>query len=974
MTDYAGHVFGDYRLLRLLATNNTADLYVSEHRSHTHPAIVKISHRNRQSENILEQVPTLEVYDTVQAFAEALELASQETFSDAVTKSSEVTSNNVKMSGENVSNLPLQLTPLVGRTQEIQTAGELLLHSDTRLLTITGPGGIGKTRLALALAVETQKSFRDGITFVPLVSINDPDQMLTILVQSLQIKENAEISHLTAVSRFLQHKQMLLVLDNFEHIIDAAPLLLELLQVCPDITLLVTSREVLHIPGEHLFAIKPLDVPELQRLDPLDKLSQCSAVALFTQRAQSVRSTFQLTEKNAAFVAEICVRLEGLPLALELAAARVKVLSPQALLARLSSSLDLLSTTARTIHQRQQTIRKTIQWSYDLLTENEQQLLQYLSQFIGGCYLSDVESLHTLLGENSAHVLDGITSLIDKSLIYQMEMGDEEPRLFMLETIREFGAEHLAASANYQRTRRAHSQHYLTLIQQVEPLLIDLPLSSGMEVQRREYYNMLSALHFLRAERDLEGALRIATVMGALGTWYLSGYMRDGRELLEQVLTEVQQTACEVANPVKALALWVVGWFALWQNDLTPGVQWLTESMERYRASGDYHGMLVTLNCVCAMQNELGNHQLADTLHDEGMQIVLETDDKINHMRFLIRQIVEMHFRGNFSQVRQLCEQGMALSKQVNNMWLTAMCLHFQGWVAYCEGAYEQAQGLGEESIRLFRLMGNQVWSPDSMVTYAYEIAASGNQAQAEAILEETLTRAREMGETIDIARTYCGLGDLALQQNQQARAGMFYEESLKSIQASTSLPRRHAYIPASCLEGLATIAIVQNQYAWSARLLGSADVLRNIGSFYNPIGQNKKKYDHTRKAILSKLGEQHFRRAFEDGQRMHPVEALETSTIQEITPHSTKEQRALIARSRTERGYGDRVVVEEKISKREMDVLQLLAQGHTNAEIAEQLVISIVTVNSHLRTIYGKLGVSSRTKAIRSALDQHLI
>src|SRR6266849_3612145 len=330
-----------------------------------------------------------------------------------------------------IRDLPAQPTPLIGREQQVASARHLLRHPNVRLLTLTGAPGIGKTRLALQVAAELLPDFAGGVCFVPLALIKDPDLVIPTIAHALCVWEvdRPQLEHLKSC---LQEQQLLLLLDNFEQLLSAAPLVAELLSACPDLKILVTSREVLHMRAEHEFPVPPLALPDPNHLPDLAAFSHYAAVALFIQRAQAVKPDFQITNANASAIAEICVRLDGLPLAIELAAARVKLLPPQALLARMGQRLAVLTGTSRDVPTRQRTLRNTIAWSYNLLDAAEQRLFRRLSVFVGGCTLQAVEAICSDLPEGSFSVLDSVASLLDKSLLLQVAQEGEEPRLQML--------------------------------------------------------------------------------------------------------------------------------------------------------------------------------------------------------------------------------------------------------------------------------------------------------------------------------------------------------------------------------------------------------------------------------------------------------------------------------------------------------------------------------------------------------------
>src|SRR6266567_1542767 len=498
-----------------------------------------------------------------------------------------------------LSSFPVPLSALIGREQEVQAICDLLSRPEVRLLTITGTGGVGKSRLALEVAGVLGADFADGACFVPLAPVSDPARVMAAIAQALGLWEVTKLPPEEQVHAALRERHLLLLLDNFEQVVQGAPQLAPLLASCPGLRLLVTSRTALHLSGEHEFPVPPLAVPDLTQIPSPETLMQRASAHLFVLRTQAIQPAFRLTSVNARAIAEICVHLDGLPLAIELAAARTKLLPPQALLKRLSHRLEVLTGGAQDLPARQQTLRNTLQWSYDLLTQQEQRLFRWLSIFVGGCTLEAAEAVCQAGGEQ-ASVLEGVASLLDKSLVQQVEREGDEPRFAMRETLSEFGLECLQRRGEREAARQAHTHYYLALAEQAEPHLVGSEQLLWFDRLERDLDNLRAILQagIAGGVEEREVALRLGAALTLF--WTGRGHLREGRNMLERLLAG----AGTIAASIRLKALNMLGTI-LWNQNDTRGLEPVAdEALALARTQGDHWQMTsaMTLRGVAMMQ------------------------------------------------------------------------------------------------------------------------------------------------------------------------------------------------------------------------------------------------------------------------------------------------------------------------------------------------------------------------------------
>jgi predicted ATPase/class 3 adenylate cyclase len=678
-------------------------------------------------------------------------------------------------------NLPTQATPLIGRERELEELTALIQRGDVRLVTLTGAGGSGKTRLALQVAADLVEAFPDGVFFVALAPIVAADLVVPTVAQTLAVREQPGQSLAETLEEYLHDRELLLLLDNFEQLLDAASSVAGLLAVCPRLKVMVTSRSPVRLSGERLYPVPPLALPDPKDVPDPQSLAQYDSVTLFLERATAVKHDFRVSDENAAAVAEICIRLDGLPLALELAAARVAILPPHALLKRLGQRLALLTGGPRDLPARQQTLRSTIDWSYGLLSDDEQRLFARLAVFVGGCLLETAEEVCQLGGSPPIDVLDALASLVEKNLLRDEPAPGGEPRFSMLETIREYALDRLEMIGEAQELRRRHADYYLALAEISEPEILGPDQAAWLERLDAERGNLRAALAFLLESRETELALRL---IGALRrAWAARGYLIETRSLLEEALKR-----SEAAQPVRAKALYGLGRVALAQGDYDAAVARLEESAALFREIEDRDGLAYSLADQGWIAAERGDHDEARRLAEESLSVARSAGNPTTTAAGLHVLGCAALDKRDYGRARSLFEESLALRRQLGDVRNTANSLCFLAAVELLEGDYERATAVLEESLELAREIKNVLVEGAALANLALVAVLTGDEERAASLAADSLRLSREVGDKRTTVECLHVLAGVAAARGEPLRAAML-SGAADALHAATKAP-----------------------------------------------------------------------------------------------------------------------------------------------------------------------------------------
>lgn len=863
-----------------------------------------------------------------------------------------------KQVSKTVATLPIPRTALVGREGDIAQLTVRLRDPTTRLVTLTGPPGVGKTRLALEVAALLGVEHTTHVHFVMLAALHDPGAVMLAIARSLNLAALHDDPEQEVIA-VLRERSLLLVLDNMEHLRTASRQLGLLLDKAPRLTMLVTSRTPLHLSGEQVWSVAPLPVHQSETTSISSDMSP--AVELFVQRARAVQRNFVLDEHTAPVIATICARLDGLPLAIELAAARSATLSPQALLRRLEHHLDLLTIGPVDVDMRHQTLRHAIAWSYQQLDVEERALLRCLSVFKGGCRLELIQAVHDqeaiqssfeharlLVHQPSPSLLDQLTVLVEHSLLEQHSDPDGEPRFTLLATIQAFAHEQAEIAGEVASLHDRHLRAYTSLAEAVEPQLHGPAQQHWFVLLDHELHNLRAALTWSQEQAD-DGMLgmRLATALATF--WEVRGLLHEGRLWLQQALT----ADIEAPAPLKALALARAAHLATAHGDV-PQAKILAETCLAIADGVGERVQAIALGTLGLAAHVEGVYERAQEYFTASLQLARSAGDRVQQTLMLERLGKLVYSQGSINAAAAWFEQCHDLSEQHGNVRGVMQALNWQGLVALNNREYERAATLLEESLAQARALNYKRQIGTALLDLGELARLQGQYLQAASYYEQSCSIWQEVGQRGKLAVATLNLGHVALHQEDAARALAAFGESMTICHEVNY----HEGI-ALALAGCAGALRLRGEMTAATQLLAAATTLRDaIGAVFETTDQAA--YDRDLAAIRLHLDDAIFQAAWREGAALPLKQAV-------------AEAHARI-RAAQERQFSQSARFPADLTPRELEVLQLLTHGLTNVEIAERLIISPRTVNTHINAIYRKLDVKSRSAATRFAVERGLI
>jgi predicted ATPase/DNA-binding XRE family transcriptional regulator len=778
---------------------------------------------------------------TVHALADALQLAEDERAALAGTIPNRSRAVDAAQSPQ--LSLPAPPTPLIGRDHEVAAVSRLLTSDGARLVTMTGPGGVGKTRLAIEIASSLRETRSGRVAFVPLAPLGDPRLVLPTVAQALGLAEAGASSVREMLVTELTNYGWLLVLDNFEHVLDAAPEVADLLAACPDLAVLVTSRAPIRVRGEQEYPIRPLSLPDLSQIPLLEEVAGVSSVQLFLERARAAAPAFELTQANCAAVAAICRRLDGLPLALELAAARLRSLSPTEVLARLDRILPLLVGGARDLPQRQQTMREAINWSHELLGPVEQAVFRRLSIFASGWTIEAAEAVTAWGAIAVEAVVDLLSGLVEQSLVVVEPISDSTTRYRMLEPIRQFAASRVDEAGERVELANQHLAWCLSLAQRAAKEMLGPSQQQWLDRLEREHDDMRAALawgveHPLMARSGLELAIALWRF------WETRGHLTEGRRWMDQVLAANEDAPASL----RADALNTAGNLAYDQGDFVRASELIEASLMLRREIGDMRGIGLSLNDLGNIVLGQGYHERAATLYAEALALFREHASDWEIAIALHNTGMTLGYRGEYERAFDLLEEALAIWERIGESSLRARVIDVMGEVSRRRGDLDRAVSWHQTSLALRQQINDKRGLALTLNNLGLVARYQGDYAEATRLIEEALELRQSIGARLGIAVSLNSLADVARCQGDWPRARNLYQASIserQQLQITEGLP--------DSLLGVADVLRAEGQPLRAARLFGASEAVReSLGQTIPPI--DRPGYDQTLAAIRDNL------------------------------------------------------------------------------------------------------------------------